>query len=114
MNELVACISDDVGKAHVEKLMKAVQWDNVILVKGNDSEVHFGNASVVSVDLKKKSEEVSEELVRQLKKNIKGTQVGVNFFSGNGKLHMATVSALLKLGLGIRLVVITPEGVKEI
>jgi len=38
----------------------------------------------------------------------------VNIVSGDGKEHMALISALLKLGLGIRFVALTKEGIKEI
>jgi len=34
--------------------------------------------------------------------------------SGSGKEHMALLSALLKLGLGIRLVSFTNNGIKEL
>jgi len=40
--------------------------------------------------------------------------VGVNFISGAGKEHMALVSALMKLGVGFRLMASTMDGVKEL
>ena len=42
------------------------------------------------------------------------TEAAVNLISGNGKEHMAVISALMKLGLGIRLIALTPNGIKEI
>ena len=45
---------------------------------------------------------------------IKDSEVAVNFVSGTGKEHMALLSALLKLGIGIRLLALTKEGVTEI
>ncbi len=115
MNELVACIGNDSGKAHVEKLIDSFKWDNVILVRIDNAEIRTDKKlSTITANPKNTSEQLSEELRRELKKHIKGAQIGINFFSGNGKLHMATVSALLKLGVGIRLVVLTPNGIKEI
>jgi hypothetical protein len=49
-----------------------------------------------------------------LKDKIKGTEVALNLVSGTGKEHMAILAALLKLGVGIRLVALTKEGFKEI
>lgn len=115
MNELIACIGNDSGKAHVEKLIGSLEWDNVILVRIDDAEIKTEKKhTTITASPKNTSEQLSEELRRELKKHIKGAQVGVNFFSGSGKLHMATMSALLRLGAGIRLVVLTPEGLKEI
>jgi hypothetical protein len=58
--------------------------------------------------------EVAEELQRKIGSRVDDIEAGVNFFSGPGKLHMAMMSSLLKLGVGIRLVIVTPEGMKEI
>ena len=41
-------------------------------------------------------------------------ETAVNLISGDGKEHMALLSALLKLGVGIRLIALTKEGVKEV
>ena len=55
-----------------------------------------------------------DTLRAQLKEKINDIEVALNMISGSGKLHMATLSALLKLGLGIRLIALTKQGVKEI
>ena len=38
MNELVASIGNDNGKMHVEKLINAYAWDNIIIVKFDGEE----------------------------------------------------------------------------
>ena len=48
-----------------------------------------------------------------LKENV-NEEVGLNFISGTGKEHMALLSAVLKLGIGIRFFALTKDGVKEI
>jgi len=40
--------------------------------------------------------------------------VALNLVSGNGKEHMAILSALLKLGIGVRLMAVTKDGVREL
>ena len=52
--------------------------------------------------------------MQKLKEKISGIEVGLNIVSGSGKEHMALISALLKLGIGIRLVALTSNGVKEV
>ena len=52
--------------------------------------------------------------MNNLKGKIKDTEVEVNFISGAGKEHMAIMGALLKLGVGIRLMALTRDGVEEI
>ena len=57
------------------------------------------------------------EMTETIKKELDGKIFGdaaVNLVSGEGKEHMAVLSALLKVGAGIRLVAVTTDGVKEI
>ena len=58
--------------------------------------------------------ELREDILKNLKGRIKDVEVDVNFVSGTGREHMALMSALLKLGTGIRLKALTKEGVEEI
>ena len=57
---------------------------------------------------------IIEDVVKQLSGKLKGFEVALNLASGSGKEHMAIISALIKLGVGFRLVVLTKEGIKEI
>ena len=54
------------------------------------------------------------EISKNLKGKIKDTEVDVNFVSGTGREHMALIGALLKSGTGIRLKVLTKEGIEEV
>ena len=49
-----------------------------------------------------------------LSEKIVGTEVALNMISGTGKEHMALLSAVLKSGLGVRIVANTVEGMKEL
>jgi hypothetical protein len=66
------------------------------------------------IDPSKFLPELVEDLKNVLKGKINGLEVGVNFISGSGKEHMALMSALQQLGIGLRLVALTKDGVKEI
>ena len=57
---------------------------------------------------------MAKELKEKLTGKIKGIEVAVNFVSGEGKEHMALMSALLKLGIGVRFVALKPDGIEEI
>ena len=55
-----------------------------------------------------------DEILNNLKGRIKSSEVGVNVISGTGREHMALVSALLQLGVCIRLIALTKDGIEEI
>ena len=57
--------------------------------------------------------ELRDEMKGKLDGKLDG-EVAVNFVSGTGREHMALVSALLQLGVGIRLIALTKEGVEEV
>jgi len=59
-------------------------------------------------------EEMRDSVIAGLKGKIKGTEVAINLVSGIGKEHMAIISAVLKLGVGVRFMAITAEGIKEL
>ena len=58
--------------------------------------------------------ELRNAIGQGLKDKISDTEVAVNVISGTGKEHMAIISAILKMGLGIRLIALTKDGVEEI
>lgn len=115
--ELVALLSTGKGSwAQVSGLMKHGEWDKVILI-GSDfakkftSEVKF---EFVQVDLDKKLKDLRDDLSTKLKGKIKGVEVALSLASGNGKEHMALISALINLPVGIRFAALTKEGVIDL
>ena len=58
--------------------------------------------------------QLRDEVLQKLKEKVTGSEVGLNFVSGTGKEHMALVSAVLKLGVGVRFVALTQDGVQEL
>ena len=118
MTELIACLSTGKGTwAHVSKLMKEQEWEKIILISNEFGKENFTTdekTEVIAFDTNKEIKELREDILTALKEKIKGTEVAVNFISGSGKEHMAFLGAILKLGVGIRLVSSTKEGVEEI
>ncbi|MEM3127167.1 MAG: hypothetical protein QW331_03825 [Candidatus Woesearchaeota archaeon] len=118
MTSLVAVLTTGKGTwGHVSALIKAEKWDKIFLITnkfGNEKYKPENNEVVIEVDTNLPTPELAEQIKKALQGKIHDIEVAVNFISGEGKEHMALLSALLKLGLGTRLVVVTKEGVKEL
>ena len=57
---------------------------------------------------------MKEEFSQKLKGKFAGTEVALSIASGNGKEHMALISALLNQPVGIRFAALTKEGVVDL
>ncbi len=118
MTDLVACYtSGEKSLAHVERLVNEQEWENIFLItdspKNNDA-MPGKDIKFIHVDTKKPVSELIEDIRKGLHGKINDFEIAVNIVSGTGKEHMAILSALLKLGMGIRLLAVTKEGVKEL
>ena len=118
MTDLVACISsEDKSWAHVARLIKEEEWNRVIIITNDFGKKNFKtekDIEFVVVDFQKQVFDLIEEIRKGLQGKITDLEVALNIVSGSGKEHMAILSALLKLGVGVRLVAVTKEGVKEL
>lgn len=118
MTDLVAVVSSGAGTAkHVERVACEMPWRRVMIVVPVATEAPFqlrANMELVKTDFSQPMRTVVEGLVQKLKPKISGTEVGLNIISGDGKEHMAVLSAVLKCGVGFRLIALTKDGVAEI
>src|SRR3989338_1247737 len=118
MTDLVACLSsEEKSWAHVARLIKEQDWKNVFLITNEYAKKNFKSGKDVEfivVDSKKPVFELIEDIRKGLKGKITDLEVALNIVSGSGKEHMAILSALLKLGVGIRLMAVTKDGVREL
>ncbi len=115
--ELVALLSSGKGTwAQVSGLMKHGEWGKVILIGDDFSKqfTHDAKFEFVKVDLNKKLQDLRDELKEKLKGKIDGVEVALSIASGNGKEHMALVSALINLPVGIRFAALTKDGVIDL
>lgn len=114
--ELVAFLGNDKENwGQVKALVSKGEWDNVVIIKNkNAEEFEIENAEVIKIDSDKPLIEIKEELMNKLKTKLKEFDVALSIASGNGKEHMAIVSALLSVPVGVRLVVFTKNGVEFI
>lgn len=115
MTELVALLSRGEGTwAQVSGIIKQGDWDNIILIGSefakkfmmpdNKEHTFIEITSSRLVDLK-------EELQKKLAGKIRGTEVALSIASGDGKEHMALISALLSVPVGVRFTALTKEGI---
>jgi len=118
MTELVACFSSgEKSQSHVSKLVEAMDWSKIYIITNEKEKTQFKstkNFEFVIVNFQKPVNELIEDLIIKLRGKFSGLEVALNLVSGNGKEHMAILSALLRLGVGIRLMALTKEGVKEL
>lgn len=115
--DLVACVSEPESTwSHVQKLIEKGEWENVFIITNEQGKVFSTSKEVefVLVDFTQPATEVIPLIQQSLRGRIKDLEVALNMVSGSGKEHMSILSALLKLGLGIRLVALTKEGVTEL
>jgi hypothetical protein len=118
MTDLVALISSGKGTiAHVAKLIEGEQWEKVFLittVEFKNEVPKKDNVELIIIDNKKMLIEIIEDLKKDLRGKLRIMDTAVNIISGEGKEHMALLSALVQLGIGIRFMALTKDGVREV
>lgn len=117
MTDLVCCLSTGKGTwVEVARLINNHDWDNVYLITndfGRDKFTSEKEVKFILVDVNKGMESMKKTIEETLKDKLSG-DVAVNFISGSGKEHMALLSAVINLGVGIRFVVPVDSEIKEI
>ena len=116
MASLVATLGQGKGTWNeLKKIIGQESWETVYLVTNDFGRQNFqAKVEFIIVDDRLPAKELVPEIMRQLKGKIRGTEAALNVASGSGNVHMALLAALLKLGLGIRLVCLVDEKVEEI
>jgi hypothetical protein len=113
--ELIAVLSSGKGTwGQVSGLMKKGEWEKVILI-GPDYAKDFKLEEIpfdfIEYDQNKSLTSLKDELTKKLKGKIGGVEVALSIASGGGKEHMALLSALLSIPVGVRFTALTKEGV---
>ncbi len=115
--ELIALLSTGKGSwAQVSGLMKHGEWEKIILV-GDDFAKEFKHDKkfeFIKIDLNKPLKDLKEEFSKKLKGKFEGMEVALSIASGSGKEHMALMSGLINLPVGVRFAALTKEGVVDL
>jgi hypothetical protein len=115
MAELVALLSTGEGTwSQVAGIIKQGEWDNVILVGNEFAKKFMVDPKTPHDFIEIKSQrliEMRDELREKLHGKIKGTEVALSIASGDGREHMALISALLSLPVGVRFTALTRDGI---
>jgi hypothetical protein len=115
--ELIALLSIGQGTwGQVAGLINRHEWDNIILL-GNSFAEKFTcdkKHEFIKVDTDQRILELRDEIKEKLKDKIKGMEVAVSIASGEGKEHMALISALISLPVGVRFVALTQDGIIDL
>lgn len=118
MTDLIACLSPgEKSWAHVARLIEEQDWKKIFLITNEFGKNNFKSEKMIDfivVDFQKPAFELIDDIRTALKGKITDWEVALNLVSGSGKEHMAILSALLKLGVGIRLMAVTKDGIREL
>lgn len=115
--ELIALLSkDEETWKQVSGLMKHGEWEKVFILGGESARKfsHQKQFEFINVDLNKKIQFLKDEFAKKLLGKISGMEVALSIASGDGKEHMALISALINLPVGIRFAVLTKDGVIDL
>jgi len=115
--ELVAFLGEDKSTwGQITGLINNEDWEKIILIKSKSAIAYLSPKKTDSIilDSSKPLTDMIEFLLKELKGKFSGFEAHLSIASGNGKEHMALISALMKVPVGIRLVVFTQKGVEII
>lgn len=117
MSHLIICLGKD-SQEKIRVLMKG--FDNIYVISEGIEEIDVKSLRpeqkislllMPEMQTKQLSEALLYELKSQLSRDkIVDLDIAVNISSGSGKIHSATISAVMKLGYGIRLVDVDEKG----
>ena len=111
--ELVAFLGAGQGTwGQVAGVVNRGDWESIILI-GNEFAKKFSvEKDFEFIEIKSAGiVDLKEEILKKLRGKIKGTEVALSIASGDGKEHMALISALLSLPAGIRFTALTKDGI---
>lgn len=111
--ELIAFLGEDKETwGQVSALINRGEWDKIIIVKDKNTENAI-SGNVISVECSKPLVELRDEMKEKLKRETNNEfEVALSLASGNGKEHMALMSALLNIPVGIKIVAYTKKGIE--
>jgi hypothetical protein len=116
--EFVAFVGKDKENwGQVSALIKKIDGERIIIVRDKETKGFALNerCEEIIVNCNNALVELKDEMMSKLRQKTEGDfEVLLSIASGGGKEHMALISALLSLPVGIKLVVFTKDGINYI
>ena len=112
--EFVGILSSGKGTwGQISGLVKKGEWEKIVILGPKYAsdfklDVPF---DFVEYDDEKPIMSLKEDFAKKLKDKFKGTEVALSIASGSGREHMALVSALLSIPVGVRFAALTKDGI---
>ena len=118
MTQLIACLTTGKGSwSEVSRIIDGADWEKVFLITNEFGKEKFNkksNTELLVLNLEKPVAELSNDIEKVLKPKLSGLEVGLNLSSGTGSEHMAILSALIRCGVGFRIILSENNSLKEI
>lgn len=115
--ELVALVgADRESWGQITGLINRGSWEKIVLIRapGSNEYVPPCETTEITLDSTRPLLELKQDLLTALKSRLTEFEACVSIASGTGKEHMALISALLSIPMGIRLVAFTKNGIEFI
>jgi hypothetical protein len=111
--ELVAFIGSGKGTwGQVAGVINRGEWDSITIIGSEFGKKFTNQKDFEFVEVKESGIiDLKNEIHKKLQGKFKGTEVALTIASGEGKEHMALISALLNLPVGIRFTALTKDGI---
>ena len=114
--EFVAYVGTDKENwGQITALINRLEAERCILIVSKNAEGFPANerCDIIEIDSDKPLAQLKEDLLKKLRDRLSGDfEVALSLASGNGKEHMALLSALLNVPVGVKIVVYTKEGIQ--
>ena len=114
--ELVALLSSGKGSwAQIAGLIKNGEWEKIILLGDKFAEKFTCEKpfEFININLEQPIAVLKDEFLKKLKDKFSGLEVALSIASGTGKEHMALISALLSVPVGVKFIALTKDGIIE-
>ena len=115
MNLVAFVGKDKEGLGQISALINHFECERIFIVKDKNTPELIKNrkCKFVSFDMQKDIISLKNEIKEKLQKELSADfEVALSLPSGSGKEHMALISALLAIPIGIKLVVYTKKGIE--
>ncbi len=115
--KLVAFLGKDKESwGQISALVNKGKWDGVILIKSKEAEEFpITSSESIKINTEQPISLLKDEIIQKVKGKLSSDlEVALSIASGNGKEHMAVISSLLSIPVGIRLVAYTKDGIEFI